>query len=113
MARVWTSPASRFAVAAAIAGGMALFAAATPAQADWRGPYYGHRGGWRPAWGYWGGGPRWGVIVAPRPYPRPYYPPPPVYYAPPPVYYAPPPVYYAAPPPVVYAPGVALGLTVR
>jgi hypothetical protein len=130
MAGVWTSSASCVARAAAFGGAMALLAVATPARADWHGPYghgpyghgpyghgpyYGHQGG-HPGWGWqhWGGGPRWGVVVAPPVYPRPYYPPPPVYYAPPPVYYAPPPVYYAPPPPpVMYAPSVALGLTVR
>jgi len=83
--------------------GLALMATAgagllaTPARADWHGHYWhGH---------YWHHGCCWGppgVVVAPPPY----------YYAPPPAYYTPPPpVAYA--PPAYYAPGVALGVTIR
>lgn len=85
-------------IVGAMAGGIALLAAAPPAKADWYGPRYGwhHPHYYRP----------WGppaVVVAPRPY----------YYAPPPVVYAPPPVVYAPPPPVYYPPSISLGFALR
>ncbi len=90
-----------------LAGAATLAVQPARADGDW---HDGWHGGWHRGWdrdrGDWHG-PRWGVVVAPRPW----YPPPPVYYAPPP---PPPPVYYAPPPPpVVFAPGFTVGVGFR
>ena len=101
-------------------GVFSVFAASTPARAEWD-DYDGgwHRHEWREhqwrehqrqerAWQ--------GYAPPPVAYAPPgYYAPPAAYYAPPPAYYAlPPPVYYVPPPrPVLGAPGFSIGFGFR
>jgi hypothetical protein len=86
--------------ALAIAGALAVFGLAGPAQAQW-GP---------PAYVYAPPPPAYYVPPPPRVYYAP-----PAYYRPPPVFYAPPPVYYAPPPPPAYVvrPGFSIGFGFR